>query len=72
MTAIDAKALRKEMDRAGVRPKEFAVDLGISLSYLCDIQAGRRRLERNPVLIRRIADSLDCRVSTILLGSDAA
>lgn len=72
MTAIDPKALRKEMDRAGVRPKDLAADLGISLSYLCDIQAGRRRLKRNPVLIRRIADSLDCRVSSILQEDAAA
>lgn len=53
------------MDKECVTPKDLAEELGVSLSYICDITAGRRRLKRNPVLRRRIADSLNCRVSTI-------
>lgn len=60
------------MDKEGVTPKVLADELGVSLSYVCDITAGRRRLKRNPVLVRRIADALNCRVSTIQAEECAA
>lgn len=72
MTAIDPNALRREMDKEGVTPTALANEIGVSLSYVCDITAGRRRLKRNPVLIRRIATALNCRVSTIQAEDVAA
>lgn len=72
VTAIDPKALRREMDKEGVTPKALASEVGVSLSYMCDITAGRRRLKRNPVLVRRIADALNCRVASILTTEERA
>jgi len=53
------------MQKEGVTASALASELGVSLSYMCDITAGRRRLKRNPVLRRQIADALNCRVATI-------
>lgn len=68
--AVDPVALRREMAKEGVTPKAFAAQLGVSLSYMCDILSGRRRVKRNPVLIRRMADALNCRVSTICVSDE--
>lgn len=53
------------MGKECVTPKVLAEDVGLSLGYMCDILSGRRRVKRNPVLRRRLADALNCRVSTI-------
>lgn len=60
------------MDKECVTPKDLAEELGLSLSYVCDITAGRRRLKRNPVLRRRLADALNCRVSTLTIEESEA
>ena len=72
MAAIDPRALRREMDKEQVTAKALADELDLSLSYVCDILAGRRRLKRNPVLRARIANALNCRVSSILVEEDVA
>jgi len=56
--AIDPKSLRTAMDARNVTPKALATGTDMSLSYICDILAGRRRLKRNPGLRRRIADTI--------------
>lgn len=56
--AIDGSALRLLRERSGYSATQFAEKLGISLTYLGDIEAGRRTLKRNPDLIRRFADEL--------------
>lgn len=38
--------------------KQLAAEVGISITYMCDITSGRRLLKRNPALRRRIADAL--------------
>ena len=59
VTAIDPNALRREMDKEGVTPTALANELGVSLSYVCDITAGRRTLKRNPELRKKIAVALN-------------
>lgn len=48
------------MDDANVTPKQLAEAIGMSLTYVCDITAGRRTLKRNPELRGKIAKALDC------------
>jgi transcriptional regulator with XRE-family HTH domain len=65
VAAIDPEALKKAMARAPMTPTQLADQLGISLSYLVRITNGSRRLKRNPVLRRQIADTLDVPVHWI-------
>lgn len=58
MPAIDHTALKTAMDKAGVTPKQLSVATKLSLGYVCDIRSGRRRLKREPVVRRQIADAL--------------
>jgi len=55
---IDHEALAAWMDTRGVTPTELAQAVDVSLSYICDIRAGRVRLVRNAILRRRIAETL--------------
>lgn len=55
---IDGQALRLLRERDGWTATAFAQALGISLTYLGDIEAGRRTLKRNPALISRAAQLL--------------
>ena len=59
MAAIDPKSLTKAMDMAPMTPKQLAERVGLSLTYICDITAGRRTLKRNPEMRRKIAQALD-------------
>jgi transcriptional regulator with XRE-family HTH domain len=59
MPAIDPKSLQQAMDKSGVTPTQLAQATGLSLSYVVRIQRGHRRLKRNPVMRRRIAEALD-------------
>lgn len=59
MAAIDHKGLTKAMDLALVTPKQLAEATGMSLTYVCDITAGRRTLKRNPELRKKIAVALN-------------
>jgi len=57
--AIDGAALRVLREKDGYTATAFAERLGISLTYLGDIESGRRTLKRNPELIGRFADVLN-------------
>lgn len=57
--AIDGAALRVLREKDGYSASAFAERLGISLTYLSDIELGRRTLKRNPDLIGRAADLLN-------------
>lgn len=39
-------------------PKQLSEAVGLSLTYVCDITAGRRTLKRNPEMRKRIAAAL--------------
>lgn len=58
---INGPYVRILRERSGVNATDFAKTLGISVQYLCDIEAGRpgRNLKRNPALIKKIAHTLD-------------
>lgn len=62
---IDGEALRAIREKDGHSVKSFATTVGISLKYLSDIELGRRKLTRNPALIKRMAEALNVPVSTI-------
>jgi transcriptional regulator with XRE-family HTH domain len=57
--AIDGAAVRVLREKDGYTATAFAEKLGISLTYLGDIESGRRTLKRNPELIGRIAETLN-------------
>lgn len=57
--AIDGPALRILREKDGYTATAFAKALGISLTYLGDIEKGKRSLKRNPELIGRAADLLN-------------
>jgi transcriptional regulator with XRE-family HTH domain len=58
VTAIDPKAFGKAMDLAGFSAQQLASRVGMSPDYILNIRNGHRRLKRNPVLRRRLADEL--------------
>ena len=55
---IDAKAFALAMDMAGITPAQLAARTDISPDYVLNIRNGHRRLKRNPVLRRRLAEEL--------------
>lgn len=57
--AIDGQALRVLREKDGYSATKFAKELGVSLSYLGDIESGRRTCKRNPELIQRAARILN-------------
>ena len=57
-TAIDGEAVAILRVQGGWTATALAAELGISLTYLGDIEKGRRTLKRNPPLRKRIADTL--------------
>lgn len=63
---IDPDRLKRAADLAGFNQAQLADAAGISKQYLCDIQAGRRTLKRNPRLVQTIAKALDVPVDWIL------
>lgn len=75
MRRADERQSPKEMERIGATvkayremrgwtPDEFANEIGISRSYLANIEAGRKRL--TPVLLSRVASSLKVRQLAIM------
>ena len=56
---IDGNALRIVRQKDGCTSTALAEKVGISLSYLGDIEAGRRTLKRNPELVSKLADALN-------------
>lgn len=65
MTTINGSAVQILREKDGNSRTEFATRLGISMQYVCDIEAGRRTLKRNPGLIKRIAGALNVPTSMI-------
>lgn len=63
--AIDGSALKILREKDGYSLSAFALKVGVSLSYLMDIESGRRTLKRNPGLIKRMAEALDVPMSMI-------
>lgn len=63
--AIDGAALRILREKDGASRTQFAALIGISMEYLCDIEAGRRTLKRNPGLVKKIAETLNVPTSMI-------
>lgn len=57
-TAIDGEAVSILREQGGWTATAFAAEIGISLTYLGDIEKGRRTLKRNPPLRKLIADTL--------------
>lgn len=53
------------MEVAGINPAELARRVDVTTDYISHLLAGRRRLKRNPVLRRRIADALGVPVDWI-------
>jgi len=47
------------MEMAPMTAKQLAEHTGLSLTYVCDITAGRRTLKRNPEMRKRIALALN-------------
>lgn len=39
---------------------QLAVDAGVSVQYIYDMENGRRTLARNPALIKKLAEVLEC------------
>lgn len=60
MAAISKEGLELAMAKAPITAKALADQVGISLTYACDIIAGRRTLKRNPELRRAIAEACGC------------
>jgi len=71
MPEIDHEALAAWMDTRGVTPTELAQAVDVSLSYICDIRAGRSTLVRNVILRRRIAEHLGVPVRLIETNAKA-
>jgi len=65
MAQINGEALKVLREKDGWTATAFAGEAGISLTYLGDIEAGRRTLKRNPALIRTFAQMLNVPVSML-------
>lgn len=65
MAAIDKNHLATAMDLSNITAKQLAEAAGISLTYTCDIIAGRRTLKRNPALRRNLAKAMNVPVHWI-------
>lgn len=63
--AIDGAAVKILREKDGASRTQFAKLVGISMEYLCDIEAGRRTLKRNPGLVKRIAETLNVPTSMV-------
>jgi transcriptional regulator with XRE-family HTH domain len=63
MAMIDHEALTLWRERSGLSKTAFAKATNISLQYLCDIEGGKRKLNRRPELIKRFAETLDIPVT---------
>lgn len=65
MPVLDPERLRTAMTAVGITPAELARRVDVSGDYISHLLAGRRRLKRNPVLRRKIADALNVPVDWI-------
>lgn len=64
-TAVDGAFVRTERIARGWTVEAFASELGISRTYLTDIEVGRRMLKRRPDLVRRMADVIGVPVTKL-------
>lgn len=58
------ETLRALREGHGLRVGELAIAMGISSSYLSNLEAGRKRL--SPPLAKKAADALGCRKIALL------
>lgn len=65
---VDGEAVKILRERTGIKREFFAASIGVSESYLRDIETGRRLLKRNRALILTIARELDVPVRMIELA----
>lgn len=70
MAKINGTAVKHLREREGLSRTQLAGQLGISVQYLCDIEAGRRNLARNPGLTNRIASELSVPRSMVIANED--
>ncbi len=68
MAGVDGEAVKVLREKDGYTAVAFAKANDISLSYLCDIESGRRQLKRAPHLIKKFAKTLGVPVSMITRG----
>jgi len=54
----EPKALTWARDKAGLSKTDLAAAVGISLSYMCEIEKGTRNA--NPLLLHKFAKALNC------------
>jgi transcriptional regulator with XRE-family HTH domain len=72
MAGINGAAVKALREKDGQSGQDFAARLGISPSYLSEIEKGEKgNLRRNPALIKRIAGALNVPVSAIEKRGDA-
>lgn len=67
---IDGEAVRILRERTGISAYAFSSSLNISLSYLRDIETGRRKLSRSVALIASIAQELNVPIRMVVLAND--
>lgn len=65
---VDGEAVRILRERTGIKRDAFAAAIGVSESYLRDIETGRRLLKRNEGLIHTIARELNVPVRMVFLA----
>ena len=63
--AIDPLALRVLREKDGQSKKALADAAGMTLSYYCDIESGRRTLKATPERILQLARALNVPVSML-------
>jgi transcriptional regulator with XRE-family HTH domain len=61
---IDPQMLTLLRERTGWNKTQLAVEAGISLQYLCDLEAGRRK-GTNPAIAKALATALDVPITAI-------
>lgn len=65
---VDGEAVRILRELRGIKSEAFAERIGVSGSYLRDIETGRRMLKRNEALIHTIARELNVPVRMVFLA----
>jgi transcriptional regulator with XRE-family HTH domain len=66
MAGINGAAVKALREKDGQSGQDFAARLGISPSYLSEIEKGEKgNLRRNPGLVKRIAEALNVPQSAI-------
>lgn len=61
---IEPDSLTAIRERSGFSKSKLAVEAGISLQYLCDLEVGRRR-GSNPAIAKALAEALNVPVTAI-------